>query len=1352
MKQKSRIFICLFLLVLAILQVHSKVVNGISFSQISINEGLSQSTVFSIAQDRKGYMWFATYDGVNKYDGYEFTVYRHLLNDSTSLASDIARVVMSDSNGNIWVGTRKGLSCYNESKDCFENFHFKNKSSLPVTEIIELPKQILWVCVDNHIRAFDMQAKEFSNSGIHKDLRRLNVSVMKRAGDSIYLGDTSGHLYVYSILNHEFRKVTAYQGKKKIQTFLLQSPNKLWIGTEGDGLYLFNPLDNSATHYVHDLQQGSISSNFIRSLALDSKGKLWIGTFNDLNIYNESDDTFTAYTTDVLDGGSLSQRSVRCLYKDTQGGMWIGTFFGGLNYYHPLRNRFRTIHHIPYRNSLNNNIVSSIVEDEKANLWIGTNDGGVNYYDLKSGEFTYYLFDDKLNSVGYYAFESNNVKAISIDSSRDVVYVGTHAGGLKIIHRTTGRVEHCLSPKEMPATQNIYVLLPRDEKSLWVGTLEGLYIFYKDSKQFEYVNKDKEGNLISPQSIMSLLVDSFGRFWIGGDNDLQVFKLEDGSLTKIPVPISKLASISTVQCIYESSSQDIWFATRMGLYRLDNKNSQLKHYTVANGLPNNVIYGIEEDSYNFIWLSSNQGLSYLNPNTEKFRNFTLNDGLQSNQFNSYSHCCASDGTMYFGGIKGISVFRPELLIDNPFTPQVVINKLLLYNQEVRPDDKTGILKENISNTSSITLHSSQRTFTLGFVVSNYLSRADNTFAYCLEGYDDTWYYLTDKRSVSYSNLPQGKYVFRVKAANNDGKWNVSPTTLEVIILPAWHDTWWARLLYFTLFVGFGVFVFRFFWDRKTMCARLEMEHKEKVHQEEISQMKMRFFINISHELRTPLTLIQTPIQEMLSRNSDRWMRNQLKYVERNANRLLHLVNQLMDYRRAELGVFKLNVAYVNVYQLLKENFSYYEKLARHKGLEYNLVSDLEGKMFLVDAQYFELILNNLLANAFKYTDSGSITVVLADNDSMLKLEVCDTGEGIPKDKQKCIFERFCQLDSSHIGSGIGLSLVRRLVELHHGSVYLNSKEGQGSCFSVEFPQKEEIYSDVEFVGKSDGDESEAIYSTNTKEMFFLDSEKIEYGKVGANCRKKGVVLLVEDNEEIRSYLYEGLGGLFEVSQTVNGQDAVDFLKENEVDIVISDVMMPVMDGIKLCKHIKQNICTSHIPVIMLSAKSDISAQFEALQIGADDYITKPFSLALLISKIQNMMRTRQRMLEHYSKTTEVEPEKITFNAMDEELLKRAISIVEKNMDNANFSTEDFAKAMNMSRSNLHLKLKAITGESAIEFIRKIRFNEACRLLKEGRYNIAEISTKVGFNTPSYFATSFKKYMGCLPTEYVKQQK
>lgn len=1352
MSKLKKIVIYLFFLCLGMHSAFSETPEQITFSYISINEGLSQSTVFSIDQDKRGNMWFATYDGVNKYDGYAFTVYQHNEDDPNSIANDISRIVKTDSQGRVWIGTRDGLSRYDEEKDIFQNFFYeKNGKHLQVNGIEEISPEQLLISTPEGLIMFDIKESKFRDDSFSTAMHKTIASTLYRQDDQIYIGTSTDGLYTYSITQKTFEKVIPILGTKQIQAILQQSPTRIWVATEGAGLFLINPKTKEIKNYLHSPSNPkSISSNYIRSLAMDSQNRLWIGTFNDLNIYHEGTDSFASYSSNPVENGSLSQRSVRSIFMDSQGGMWLGTYFGGLNYYHPIRNRFKNIRNIPYKNSLSDNVVSCIVEDKDKNLWIGTNDGGLNLYNPITQRFTSYTLqeDESARGIG-----SNNIKAVYVDEKKSLVYIGTHAGGLSILHRNSGQVENFNQRNSQLVNENVYAILPDGEGNLWLGTLSALVRFNPEQRSFTTIEKEKDGTPVVSKQITTLFRDSHKRLWIGGEEGLSVFKQEGLDIQKASIlPVSNVTKLFT-NCIYEASNGVIWVGTREGFYCFNEKDKQIKRYNTTNGLPNNVVYGILEDSFGRLWLSTNRGISCFNPETEKFRNFTESDGLQSNQFNTASYCRTSVGQMYFGGINGITTFRPELLLDNPYTPPVVITKLQLFNKVVRPDDETGILTKNISETKSITLKSWQTAFSIEFVVSNYISGQHNTFAYKLEGYDKEWYYLTDSRTVSYSNLPQGTYQFLVKAANSDGKWNPIPTALEIIVLPIWYKTWWALLIFFATFAGFITFVFRFFWMRKSMEAQLEIERRDKEHQEEINQMKMRFFINISHELRTPLTLILTPLQEIINKISDRWTRNQLEYIQRNANRLLHLVNQLMDYRRAELGVFELKAKKGNAHQLIQDNFLFYDKLARHKKITYTLHSELEDKEVLFDANYLELIVNNLLSNAFKYTESGqSITVTLKEENGWLLLQVSDTGIGIPINKQGKIFERFYQIESEHVGSGIGLSLVQRLIELHHGRIELDSEENKGSTFSVYLPQDLSVYKPSELASNDEQNEEEQVYSTNSKAMYFIDTEKVENESVESGDKKRGTILIVEDNNEIRRYLNNGLADLFNTLETGNGEEALEKLKDNEVDVIVTDVMMPVMDGIKLCKNVKQNIRTCHIPVIILSAKTDIKDQMEGLQMGADDYIPKPFSLAILTTKIQNMMRTRRRMLDKYAKSLEVEPEKITFNAMDEALLKRAMAIVEKNMDNIEFSTDEFAREMNMSRSNLHLKLKAITGESTIDFIRKIRFNEAAKLLKDGRYTVAEVSTMVGFNTPSYFATSFKKYFGCLPTEYIKKSK
>ena len=708
--------------------------------------------------------------------------------------------------------------------------------------------------------------------------------------------------------------------------------------------------------------------------------------------------------------------------------------------------------------------------------------------------------------------------------------------------------------------------------------------------------------------------------------------------------------------------------------------------------------------------------------------------------------------MLFGGVNGITSFRPETLIDNPYAPKPVINKLFVHNKEVLPDDETGILKESITYVNRITLSSSQNSFAISFVVSNYIAGKHNTFTYKLEGYDNVWYKQNDISLVSYSNLPAGDYTFCIKAANNDGKWNEEPAILHIHILPVWYSTWWALSLFALSFALLVFGIVRFFWLRKSMQAEIRMERLDKEKREEISQMKIRFYVNISHELRTPLTLIVAPLQELLDRISGHWEHEQLLYVQRNTNRLLHLVNQLMDFRRAELGIFELRAVYSNAYKRILNCFMNYESLSKRKDIDYNFYTELQDKNVLFDENYLDLIANNLLSNAFKYTEVGeSIIVKLYIEDDNLVLQVIDTGIGIPLEKQEKIFERFYQIENGREGSGIGLSLVQRLVELHHGRIILQSEVGKGSTFTIYLPQDESVYTQEELLGGSGNEGEQRVYSTNANDIYIGDDEKLgEEDSTDEVNGKRGTILVVEDNRELRRYLVNGLSALFDMLETENGQKALDILKDKDVDLIITDVMMPIMDGVRLCKLVKQNLRTCHIPVYMLSAKVDIKYQLEGLQVGADDYIAKPFSMEVLRTKILNMLRTRYRIFERYSNMTEIKPEKLTNNTMDEELLRKAIAVVEKNMDNVEFSTEQFAREMNMSRSNLHLKLKAITGKSAIDFIHKIRFNRACQLLKEGKYTVSEISFMVGYNTPSYFAARFKKYIGCLPTEYGKK--
>lgn len=1336
----AKYIIILFFLGLSFLcPSYSQTENTFRFSHIGLSEGLSQSIVVDITQDKYGNMWFATYNGLNKYDGYEFIVYKHNESDSCSIGENIVRTCHLDNSGNIWAGTMKGLSLYDMDKDNFRNFIY-TKDVCDVRGITDFDENQLLLMINRQLVLFDYGRGQFLENELPAFFSSIRPTSLEQQDNNIYIGSREG-IFIYSINEKELKRIFIDELKgKDIRTLLQESATRLWVGTEGHGLFLVNPQNHQVVQHMYASEgTGTISSNYIRTLAFNSKQQLWIGTTNSLNIYDAKENSFIVCRDSDQNG--LSHNSVRSLFKDSQGGMWVGTYWGGLNYYHPQKKRFHEL--IIPKAHLNNNVIGCMREDSKENLWIGTNEGGVIYYDTHTGQSVHYT---EKNGLG-----SNDVKSIYVDEANGLVYVGTHAGGLNIIHRKRGKIE---TLERKGILKNIYAIEPVGNGDFWLSGLNSLFYFDSQMKTFSRVSLNRK---VLDSGITFIYRDSKRRLWIGGKNGVEIFKDEGGKLSYCPLLSSdEVFRQKFVNCVYEAHDGVFWIATRSGLYRFDEEKKMTKLYTTDHGLPDNVVHGILEDEYGKLWLGTDKGLGSLSPETETFRNYTDIDGLQSNQFTDNAFCRTQNGNMYLGGINGITTFHPARLVDNPYTPRVIITQLHLFNKLVRPDDATGILKKNISKTERITLTAKQKMFSLHFVVSNYISGVHNTFAYMLEGYDEEWYY-TNMRSVSYSNLPQGTYHFLVKAANNDGKWNDIPTELEIVILPIWYKTWWAVVLFVVLIGTAAALIFRYFWIRKMMRAQILLERKDKERQKEINEMKLRFFINIAHELRTPLTLILAPLRELLAQVNDRKMYKQLEYIRKSTNRLLHLVNQLMDYRRAELGIFSLNVFRNRIYGTVQKTFLLYERVAQEKNIRYHFDSNMEEQEVFCDPEYLDLILNNLLSNAFKYTDEGgSITVVLGMQGRELLLSVQDTGCGIPSDKQERIFERFYQVSNASMSSGIGLSVVKKLVDMHHGRIELESEEGRGSTFFVFLPAEESAYASEE-ISKSGAPDNKGKFSANIlplcvdKDMDVVAVEEVGDKTVGDRKEKKNI-LIVEDNPEILGYLTDELGETYNVWEARHGKEAFEVVKEQEIDLILTDIMMPVMDGLQLCSQIKQNVRTCHIPVFILSAKVDLEEQLEGLQIGADDYISKPFVMAVLKTKIRNMFRTRYRSLQHYSKSLEVEPEKMSLNSIDEALLKKAKEVVEQHMDDVEFSTEVFAREMCMSRSNLHLKIKALTGESSYDFIRKIRFNRACKLLLEGGHTVAEISCMVGFNVPSYFSTSFKKYFGCLPTEYAQKKR
>jgi len=1326
----------------------------IEFEHFGLKDGLPQSSIFSILQDDRGYLWLGTSDGLNRYDGYKFIVYKHDKKQPYSLGNNQIRNLFTDVNGNISVGTGKGISIYDANKDQFRNYPLvAGGENIRVNDILELQTGDYLVAAATGLYEFNPE------KGYKLLLSRENesINVFFVFNDEIYYGSSAG-VFRYNekknqsvLVDESFR---AYSVNALLANVFYKS--KFWIATESNGLILYDIDTGEKTFYRHNkADKTGLSSDVIRSLCYDGNRRLWIGSFVGLNVLDELSGNITQYFNNDYREGEVSQNSIRSIFRDSQGGMWCGTYYGGLNYYHPLRKQFEHYHYQQGIPSVSDNVIGAMMEDAAGRIWIGTNDNGIDVLNPATGAFVNYRYIES-NPL---SISGNNVKAICIDKeNNNDIWIGLHGGGLckySAKRQDFNRINFSDNPI---ANDKVYAVLIQDDTNMLLGTLAGLFVYNRKNNQArEFTTQNKE-QPFKNQSIMALFEDAEKGIWIGTQKGLARYTVANGIGQDERVANAVGREIhEQVNCFHQDNNSGVWIGSSEGLYCYDLKTRNHRDISAIN-FPDVSIHGILEDAFRRLWISTSDGLFVLDLNSEKYRRYDIADGLQNNRFNINSYCKTGNGKMYFGGINGFNAFFPERLKDNPFSPSPIIDNLTIFNKKVVAGDETGILTDgNICRQQIIRIPSKYNVFGLKFTAPNYLSGKDNNlFAYKLEGFDIDWYY-TKNTDVGYSNLSPGTYKFIVKAANNSGKWCDEPAELIIEILPEWYQTWFVKVLLLLSAIGLIYWWLRVNINRRLMKRQLEMERKDKERMVEMEQEKIRFFINVSHEFRTPLTLILSPVEEALRRETkDNRLQKQLKLIQQNALRMLHLVNQVLDYRKAEMGAMKLCVKKVQIRQLTQNIFDLFAESAAQKSMEYRFDCRVFVDYIWIDPNYYERILSNLIGNALKFTpERGLIEVSIWLQDDYFYLEVHDSGCGIPYENREKIFERFHQVEEHSQGTGIGLSFVKILVNKHHGDITVQSIPKEGSVFKVMLPCKEGDYEESEKVAQITPGMVTDVSTDLSNDIALLhrenaenDSEEEVQDAAGQN--KSKCILVIEDDKDIRDYLVDNLSKHYTVAAAENGEEAWQKLQENkDTDLIISDVMMPVMDGITFCKKLKRDIRVCHIPVILLTAKSEVSDQLEGLQTGADDYLNKPFVWSVLLAKIVNIFKHRQRILRHYLNNIEASVTELSTNTLDEELLQKAKKIVMERMENPNFSVEELSREMGMSRSNLHLKMKAVTGESAIDFIRHVRLAEACRLLAEGRYNAAEISTVIGF-TPSYFSTIFKKYKGCLPTEYAKK--
>lgn len=1341
----------LFVLLLHIM--HAQVLDAqnreVLFENISNEDGLSSNTVFVAIQDSTGYMWFGTSDGLNRYDGYAFTVYRPSEGEGSTNApaSSHIRTLFLDAAGILWIGGDEGVTRYDEKTNCFDNFSLlPNEVGHYISAIAQTTDGQLWAAARNgRCFVYNQTNKQFEEVEIKEKVG--GIWSLSPVEDGFLVGAENGLFH----LDAKQMQVKALPLLNEAITInqITQAPDKTyWIATAGAGLLHINQQFNLIQSYRHEVfNENSLCNDNVRSLCFDNRGKLWIGTFVGLSILDVETVQFSNYYEEFSRPYALTQNSVRTIAKDTNGGMWLGTFFGGVDYYHPANIKFDLLNQNGGKLSLSDNVVSAMKEDPSGNVWILTNDKGLNYWDRKANTIKVFTHNEKNpNSIS-----SNNLKSIAYTNLGKLL-IGTHNSGLNYYNPASGKNIIFKKKDEKPGClpdNSIYALLKDSQNRLWIGTWKGLCRFDEKSLSFEQELTNKR---LSSNQISYLYEDSRKRIWIGTFNGLNIFYPEKNKLESFRRTETDSVNLlnNEITCITEDTKGRIWIGTKKGLHLFDEINRNFISITTQNGLASNIIYGILEDNKENLWIASNGGLSSYNTKSKKIRNFGLKDGIQSSQFNNYSFCKTSDGLFLFGGINGITLFNPQNIENTPFNSQVIFTYFKLFNNQIQPGDDTKLLEKSISHTSKITLRHHQNVFSIGFAAINYIASDNIVYKYRLEGYDQEWREAESGRNAYYSNLDPGSYVFKVKAENGTSGTQNKEAALVIEILTPWWESRLALLTYFLLASTLIALGCRLIKERMRTQNQLRVERLEKHQITEVNKMKLQFFTNISHEFRTPLTLIISPLQKILERpSSDEWLNRQHETIYKNSRRLMNLIDQLMDFRKSELGQLKLHVTLGDMVEYINEIYLSFALAASQNNIIYTFDSKETKIDCYFDRSYVEKIAFNLLSNAFKFTPAGeTIGVKLYLENHWIVLEVSDTGKGISPEKIALIFERFYRADENNTkpGTGIGLALTKRLVELHHGTIEVIGEVNKGSTFTVRLPLRAEGYSAEEI----DIDGGVEPYMAANR-LVDVDSPS-EHPKELRQSEHAETILLVDDNVEIAQYIKESLEEQYRVKMVSNGKEALELLLTEEPDLIISDVMMPVMNGLNLCKTLKQNVKTCHIPIILLTAKTSVQDQIEGLHQGADDYVAKPFEMNLLEAKIQNLIKTRKRLRELYSRSNDIKPESIAFNRLDKEFLEKAVKVVEEHLVDIKFSVDLFAQEMNMSRSNLHLKMKAITGASASDFIKKIRFNKALKLLEENCYSMAEISYMTGFNSPSYFSTSFKKHFGYLPTEHIQKMK
>lgn len=1344
----------------------------LKFKHISNEEGLSNSTIECIYQDHRGFIWFGTRDGLNRYDGYQIVTYKNNNNNPNSISDNYIRCIYEDRYQRLWIGTSNGLNQFNAIEDNFKRYqtlqqHTSDGNNHIINAVSEDRNGKLWIgTAGSGLFFLDEHHHQFSpfiiNSGkpIIED-RHINQFLKDQYG-SFWVATDKG-LELFDQNQKTFLSIPLLKNYK-VLTITDAGNHQLWLGTEETGLILYDNKSNQIQHYQHqDTQKGSLGSNQIRAVVVDHEHHLWVGGINaGLNLWNSNENFFYHYEYEPGNQNSLSQRTVSALFEDKQGNLWVGTHRGGVNVYSPKSEKFKLYQQEPIKNSLSYNDVKAFCEDEQGNLWIGTDGGGLNLFDQQTHHFKNYRY----NPLDPHSIGSDAV--LHILKEQHQLFIGTWGGGLNIFDPKSQKFTRLMAnPKQPYAISSNYVqkTFKDSHGKFWVCTYYGgLNLFDPKTQHFKRViYGNNHETQIMGNNMVSMIEDKMGRLWIGTDDGgLNCYHPQTQTFSHYFIHAPKKPDL---RVLFIDHVGRLWVGQR-GLYLFDEAKNTFSLFTDKAGLSDEFIDGITEDKAGNFWISTSNGITCFNPKTLDFKKYNTADGLQGLEFEANAYLQTHKGELFFGGSNGFNAFYPSQIKKNSYVPPVFITSFQIFNQKIAPNTKDSPLKKDISYTKEIYLNYQQSTLSFSFAALNFIASENNQYAYQLENFDKEWNYVGTNRKASYTNLDPGTYTFKVKAANNDGVWNNQGTSLIIHISPPFWETWWFRLLVLFTIVYVTYIILRF-------RRKLELQVIEEQKKEEIHQVQLQFFTNISHEFRTPLTLILGPVERLIKEHRNKDLEHYYRSIYRNAHRLMGLINELMDFRKAESGALKLKVISGNLNLFVDEIAEEFESLAEEKEIIFKVKKDLPEAETWFDRHILEKIILNLVHNSLKYTPKGgnielnlfsskAIPQPTFTNELEVKspyqtsnyayIQVKDNGIGISAESIQHLFERYFRITESHLGSGVGLAFVKSLTLIHKGNIRVSSERNQGTEILVAIPISQNDYTAQEKWINNNDEAVVSLESLQYKEDESLIASLSTKTKEISNKNIHHHLLIVDDNEELRTFLKDSLSDEYQISEADNGISGMAKAKESAPDLIISDIMMPVMNGIEFCKAIKEDVETSHIPFMMLTAKNSNSAEIEGVASGADFYFTKPVSITLLQLTLKNIFNQKQKLLEYHVNDHYATLKDLAHNEKDKLFMERLIEIIESQLVNPDMDIDFLCLEIGMSRTKLYQKIKGITGQSIGEFIRTIRLRKAVEIMTKEDVLLNEVMYRVGIQTQSYFAKAFKKAFGKTPSQYLQDLK